>query len=256
MIRIVWDTTDTHVQPEGGSTIDIQAGILYIDSVISMTIDKSVEVTEHPVENGSMISDHSIRLPLKITMECLVSNTPTFTTDDLSSYQELDLNPVRKRILEVGASPKDPARWGVETYKVGAWTLQHDREVNRAQEVYDTIMQLSDQAAIIDIENTPRGLLEDMVITQFSDAMNVDSSPLSAIQFTLALTHQRFVYLTEMQAPEPAVERARGRQNTGRDEGSEVPASQETSWWHDGMDFMNDISQNGFGPSVRRIIGE
>jgi hypothetical protein len=49
---------------------------LPIDAVITQTISMENEVTDHPVEEGFNVTDHSRPLPDKLTMECIISNTP------------------------------------------------------------------------------------------------------------------------------------------------------------------------------------
>ena len=51
-------------------------GELVVDAVIKESHHFSAYISEHPVENGSTMSDHVDNLPLRLELECLVSNTP------------------------------------------------------------------------------------------------------------------------------------------------------------------------------------
>jgi hypothetical protein len=47
-----------------------------IDATVSETHEFSSEVTEHPVENGADVTDNVRARPIRITMDCVVSDTP------------------------------------------------------------------------------------------------------------------------------------------------------------------------------------
>lgn len=49
---------------------------LELDASLSETHASDVDVTEHPVEQGANISDHARKLPHKLTLEGIVTNTP------------------------------------------------------------------------------------------------------------------------------------------------------------------------------------
>ena len=55
---------------------DTKIGDIVIDASITETHVLENEITDHPVEQGANISDHSRPLPDSFTMECVVSNTP------------------------------------------------------------------------------------------------------------------------------------------------------------------------------------
>ena len=56
-----------------------------IDCLVSDTHDFESDVTEFPTESGSDIADNIRNKPLRVTMECLVSNTPIGTLDSQTS---------------------------------------------------------------------------------------------------------------------------------------------------------------------------
>jgi len=47
-----------------------------IDATLVQDHNLPSEVTSHPVEQGADLTDHILNLPIVVTMECLVSNTP------------------------------------------------------------------------------------------------------------------------------------------------------------------------------------
>ena len=55
---------------------DTKIGDIVVDASIAETHVLENEITDHPVEQGANISDHSRPMPDSFTMECVVSNTP------------------------------------------------------------------------------------------------------------------------------------------------------------------------------------
>ena len=49
---------------------------LTIDAVPTFTVDRSANITDHPVESGGSITDHSQRLPWTVTLRGLQTETP------------------------------------------------------------------------------------------------------------------------------------------------------------------------------------
>ena len=51
-------------------------GELVIDAFIHETHTFSSEITEHPIESGSVIGDHVYNMPFALTIDGIISNTP------------------------------------------------------------------------------------------------------------------------------------------------------------------------------------
>lgn len=60
-------------------TIIRSIGSLTFDAVFEESHESDLEVTEFPIETGSMISDHAYMKPLRITIQAGVSDTPLRT---------------------------------------------------------------------------------------------------------------------------------------------------------------------------------
>lgn len=65
--------TIIHYSPVGTENIDIA---LEVDVTIFESHSLNSKVTDNPIEDGSSISDHIIKLPRRFSMEGIVSNTP------------------------------------------------------------------------------------------------------------------------------------------------------------------------------------
>jgi hypothetical protein len=57
-----------------GSTV-FEVGALTLDVLISETHNRTASITENPIEDGSIISDHIINEPYKLSIEGYVSNS-------------------------------------------------------------------------------------------------------------------------------------------------------------------------------------
>lgn len=72
----------TLVRQEDGST-------LALDAVVTVQFTFSVEVTDHPIEDGSVVSDHAIKQPVLITVDGVVTETPIDADADTSGIQRV-----------------------------------------------------------------------------------------------------------------------------------------------------------------------
>ena len=51
-------------------------GELVLDAIVSEKHNFSSEITEHPVESGSVIADHIYSKPISLDLDCIITNTP------------------------------------------------------------------------------------------------------------------------------------------------------------------------------------
>lgn len=56
----------------GNDVVDLE-----VDAVASETHSSSAQVTEHPVEKGSKVSDHVQIQPMRLSLEVVITNTPS-----------------------------------------------------------------------------------------------------------------------------------------------------------------------------------
>lgn len=77
-----------------------QIGIIQFDASVSETHTSASEVTDHPVEEGSTITDHIRKLPKTIEINGIVTNTPLvfLATFFAESPLTVDLNPTDSRV--------------------------------------------------------------------------------------------------------------------------------------------------------------
>ena len=59
-----------------GGRKKMEVGVVQFDCSVSETHKDEALITEHPVEEGSTMSDHIVKLPESVTLVGMVSNTP------------------------------------------------------------------------------------------------------------------------------------------------------------------------------------
>lgn len=164
--------------------------VITMHAVARETHEFANTVTDHPVEEGYNITDHSRPEPERVTMECIISNTPVSRSQQAQAVRagQYTLNTTSEEAGAIGDT---------NGYALGQW-----RELKK----------LRDAGAIVKVVTT----IEDytsMAITNISvprEAKNYD-----AIQFTIQFKKIRIVKnkLTKnTQARDP---RAQGKKKTG-----------------------------------------
>ncbi len=151
-----------------------QIGTIEIDVCREETHTLNNTVTDHPVEEGSNISDHSRPEPDQVNLTCFVSNTP------LSSAQQQVAN--NQSANSAGLLNEDGS-------------VQIVNVPDRGNRVFDALKKLRDEGTLIKVVTTLRvyGVTpsEGMMITGLTvprKAANFDG-----LEFTLALKQVRIV---------------------------------------------------------------
>jgi len=80
--------------------VKAQIGIIQFDASVSESHNSPSEVTDHPVEEGSTVSDHIRKLPKEFELNGLVTNTPIvfLATTLAESPLTVDSNPTDSRV--------------------------------------------------------------------------------------------------------------------------------------------------------------
>lgn len=154
--------------------------VLIFDAIRTEDHTMSATVTEHPVENGSIISDHVIQQPDKLTITGLVSNTPI---DLIGSYAVTGKDDVLLTAETIGAvKPEEatgaPKSGNIFTSKLGANYLINKGSSNARSNAAYIIMKNFLKNAIPVVVRTGLDVYTDMIITDMRtnrDARNGDS---------------------------------------------------------------------------------
>ena len=151
-------------------------GDVLLDAVTSESHSFDVDVTEHPVETGSAISDHARPRPNRLTLDAVISNTP---------------------LTAAAQSNSD--------------STQGDDSVGRAQAAMRRFEEMRDTSELLMVV-TPARIYANMVI----ESMTVPRDPSTgdALRFSLSFKQVRVV-ANKAVVVEPQVTRAKKKQNLG-----------------------------------------
>lgn len=91
-------------------------GAIEVDSCLEETHQLVNTITDHPVENGVNITDHSRPEPDRVTLRCFVSNTPLSVEQVNRSVRQGNVDFETSAAQDVGASVTGIAGRGAETF--------------------------------------------------------------------------------------------------------------------------------------------
>ena len=240
--------------PDSGET-----EIVEFDAVISLSPEDAVSITDHPVEQGSNITDHARDEPERLSIEGLVSTVPNAALDDDVEISPLDLD-VRARpaggtrtiSLDVPSPPIQPDPNGLlqagisaignalsggpkatvndtsdtRIFARTARALQQRSPRNRIRDIYDKLLGAKTKHVLITIQTTVRDYF-DMQIERIAAPQSVSGG--SAVTFQLDLRRIRVADSETVESPKPAEARGalgrnRGSQSNKTDPNAEAKA--------------------------------
>ena len=135
---------------------------LQIDAVLTETHTITSAITDHPVEEGSNISDHSRPEPEQLQMDCLISNTPLSGTNEV-----VKLKPTGTSVSSVAKA-----------------------DDSRAKSAYEQLLALRDKGAVVTVLTSLREYTS-MAIQSISIPRDVKSR--EALRFSVQLKKIRVV---------------------------------------------------------------
>lgn len=156
-------------------------GAIELDCSISESHTSEVEVTEHPVEVGSAVSDHARRKPLGLTIEGMITDTPV--DDDLRIENK------------------------AEGFQRG--------KVHRAKDAYQDLCALRDAGEAVTIV-TALHTYKNMVLTSLAIPRNSDTG--EALRFTAQFKEIRTVEsgTVEVTTTKPKTTTGKSRKKIGK----------------------------------------
>lgn len=163
--------------------------IVSFDTTISETHDQTATVTEHPIEDGSLVSDHVIRDPFVFSCEVYISNTPS-EDKGAGSIDTVEI----------------PSRTNSPPLKIQA--LHFDEERDFVQETTEALQALVGQSCAV---LTSVKTYDRMVLV----AASVPRAEYGGASFQLGFKQIRTVETRTVKAPQPVEPRGGSSQNKG-----------------------------------------
>lgn len=208
------------------------------DAVTSLTPDDPVTITDHPVEEGADVTDNARSQANRLSIEAIVSMGPNQMIDPDIHLGQIDLSvPTRsprqttKLTLDIPTPPVQFSESGLvqagigaltsailgppkatvlntpgaQTDKVTAVVLVQNARRNRVRDVYDTLLKVKDQHALITVLTSHRDYF-DMMIERLGKPQTVADG--TSAKFQIDLKRIRTVSSSTVVAPKPAEPRA------------------------------------------------
>lgn len=152
-----------------GVTPKTKIGLVTIDAAVTVTHKKANEITKHPVEEGTDISDHIRHTPDSITVEGAVTNDPI--------------------VLLASLRAKSPVDSGFL-----------DANPDRAKQADEEFVRAMNDGDIMTVVTSLR-TYENMVITEYT--VTRDKGTGNILSFTIALEEIVIVNTEQVAAPTP-----------------------------------------------------
>lgn len=219
-VTIEWVLEETQQAPEGGDVVSSTYGVLDIDAVVVESYDIGADVTEHPVEEGSDITDHSRPKLNVVSLECAITNQPiTSPREHLGTTEAVELELPAVTRITWGAQGMAGRRSSTEesAQSQGVRVLRFEDDFDRCREVFEQLEELRTNGTPIDVIGARFGDLEGYLIVGLSFPVENDNG----IVFTLDIKERRTARTQEVDAPSPLIERGRRGRNRGNQPGRE-----------------------------------
>jgi len=186
-------------------TVEGEDIALELDVAPTETYEASVEVTKHPVETGSAISDHVSPTPSRITLEGLITNTPIRTP--------------RTQTRGLARAPAS-ITLTVAGQEVRVQLAQWSGPLDRVRECDELLASLVNAGVSVTLTTSLR-VTEHLILVRYSVARTVDNG--SALPVTLEFEQIRVVSTSRVAVP--AVRRLQTPQARGQQPAAPAPSS-------------------------------
>jgi hypothetical protein len=191
-------------------TRTVTLSVLKVDATIQETHVSSVDISEHPIEDGSNVDDHITIKPKEITINGIVTDTPFTSAAQIGGLITSGAVALGSKLGSVGGL----VGAGVGATIGGMIGLSQ----NRAKDGFAFLQELQDQKQIFDVV-TGLKLYKNMVLVNLSIPRTNQTG--KAINFTATMKSINVVAAEVINIPEAAIKSdvsasATAKQNLGR----------------------------------------
>lgn len=171
-----------------------QVQILDVDCSVSESYEAPAEVAEHAVERGANVSDHVRPGGQTITLQAVVSNTPTETRT-------------------FGADGATMEWQSTSTAGGSARTLAASQDFDRVRAVDEQLLALHGAGTVLAVSTSLRQTVEDCVIQRYAPTRDAETG--NVLAFTLELRKVRIASSQTVQTADPQQRRGQPARNRG-----------------------------------------
>ena len=211
------------IRPKRGLySIKNSKGVALDDIVAQATIEEhhmdELEITDHPVEQGAMITDHAFKRPAEVTLKLGWSNSPT-TRGSL-------INP----LLATAAANNSAVREGANLYGIvqgvqGIQSAIAGSGEAQIKAIYSKLLQLQEERALFTLYTGKRvytNMLCKTLSTE-SDFRSANSLPITMSCKQLIIVNSRVVPLPKATQAQPKLTAASTAKGTQSAKYSQIP---------------------------------
>jgi hypothetical protein len=202
--------------------------VVFFDATIRYVYTASSSITEHPVERGAALTDHSRPEVERISADVYVTDTPVVSPNydgANGTFQNIDLSANRRdmtRGAKGGAGQPQEATYETKSVSTKARVLKFSEPFDRLVTVRETLMRIKDNALECSVI-TSEGDFDPMLIA----SITAPKESAGRIQFTVDLKKVTFAD-SEIVEVEPLETRAERERRLGA-RGGETPEEPEVS---------------------------
>jgi hypothetical protein len=214
-----------------------QIDTVQIDACKEETHDLSNTVTDHPVERGFNVTDHSRPDPDKVTLRCFVSNTPLSVEQKTRAVQE-------------------------GSVKFRTTALQITETQGRGKAAFDKLKQLRDEGVlekiITTLKNSETSPTEGMMITNLSISRTKENY--DGLEFSISLKQVRIVQTRQASDSAPARDTRKGEKKKNGQQNTKPADRGDSGLWRTGdagADYLSQSSNQdvaSFGQSGKEFL--
>lgn len=193
---------------------DEDPNIVVFDATMSETHDSTAEITSHPIDDGSTISDHVIIHPFAFSCDVYVTNTPI---EDLGRgvVETVELvipkpNPFPSNPFNAAEILANKALDALFGGPLKVQTLLFGEPFDRIKEVHDTLKLLIGRGASMSVV-TSTATYDKVVLTSVS----LPRTEYGGASFSLTFGQITTVQSATVTAPKPAEPRGASAKNKG-----------------------------------------
>jgi hypothetical protein len=176
-------------------SIDNQNIIIVLDASLREEHSAQAEVTQHPVETGPNITDNIRPMPMRLTIEGFVTNTPIKASV----------------LLPTGNQSTSIAGQIAKVPNTNAKTLQFSTQFDRVSDVYEDLLDAQAAGVLIAVDTSLKHYVN-FAISSVDVPRDAQSG--SSMQFTIELQQIITATLTEVETAPTHQEKNNGQKPT------------------------------------------
>jgi hypothetical protein len=212
------------------------------DAVVTEVHSMTAQVTSHPVEQGSNVSDHVYNEPRRITLDALVTNTPLATPKTHARGARAEVRSVDLSGSAARGRTFNRSALAASGRSMSASLLQWDGEMDRPRDVYHDLVRAMTEKSVFTVD-TEIEQYKDMVITSMSTPRDAGSGKqtdngvrVDRLSFQIEMVQVRIASSRDGKVTRtPKQDTPKAKQNRGPRAKKEATTEEGSLWYQSGI---------------------